>query len=175
MGFPASRMACGWPNRDARWRQPVGGRWPRAGPRAPPSASDQSGSLHWTMAHTVPADHATGHRCGGATGYREGYGGGQRLGDLFSAFVGAGEVVTVPIVYWSVHVCSYHEIYNPKWSVQTRPSLDQRLQNAYKSTRRGDALRTRGTPKTPDARAARRCASVRGTQRCVRRDCHAVL
>jgi hypothetical protein len=40
-------------------------------------------------------------------------------------------------------------------------SLDRRLQNAYKSTRRGEVPRTRGTPKTPGARVSGRCASVR--------------
>jgi hypothetical protein len=70
-------------------------------------------------------------------------------------------------------------------------SLDWRLQNAYKSTRRGrgavklaplrrrrrgeEALRTCGAPKTPGARVSGRCASVRGTQRCARRDDHAIV
>ena len=45
-------------------------------------------------------------------------------------------------------------------------SLDRRLQNAYKSTRRGEALRTRGAPKTSGARVSGRWASVRGTTRC---------
>jgi hypothetical protein len=48
-------------------------------------------------------------------------------------------------------------------------SLDRRLQNAYKSTRRGEALRTRGAPKTSGARVSGRCASVRGTPRGARR------
>src|SRR5215510_783582 len=54
-------------------------------------------------------------------------------------------------------------------------SLDRRRQNAYKSPRRGAALRTHGAPTTPGARAARRGASVRPTPRWTRRDCHAVL
>src|SRR5207244_10261264 len=54
-------------------------------------------------------------------------------------------------------------------------SLDRRLQNAYKSPRRGEALHTRGATTTLGARAARRGASVRRTPRCTRRDCHAVL
>src|SRR5712691_10539808 len=54
-------------------------------------------------------------------------------------------------------------------------SLDRRRQNAYKSMHTGEALRTRGAPQTPDTRAARRCASVRGTQHSTRRDYHAVL
>ena len=54
-------------------------------------------------------------------------------------------------------------------------SLDWRRQNAYKSMHKGEALRTRGAPQTPDTRAARRCASVRGTQHSARRDYHAVL
>jgi hypothetical protein len=54
-------------------------------------------------------------------------------------------------------------------------SLDRRLQHAYKSPRRGEALRTRGAPKTPDARVSGRCASVRGTQRWARRDSHAIV
>src|SRR5438093_3691540 len=54
-------------------------------------------------------------------------------------------------------------------------SLDRRLQNAYKSPRRGEALHTRGATTTPGARAARRGASVRRTPRCTRRDCHADL
>lgn len=37
------------------------------------------------------------------------------------AFAGEAGVVTAPIVYWSVHVYSYYEIYNPKQSLQTRP------------------------------------------------------
>src|SRR5262249_22294564 len=76
-------------------------------------------------------------------------------------------------------------------------TLDQRLQNAYKSTHQGrapvklvsggggkgrytlrsplrrrrrgkDALHTRGAPKTPGARASGRCASECGTQRCAK-------
>ncbi len=54
-------------------------------------------------------------------------------------------------------------------------SLDRRRQNAYKSMHTGEALRTRGAPQTPDTRAARRGASVRGTQHSTRRDYHAVL
>ena len=53
--------------------------------------------------------------------------------------------------------------------------LDPRLQDAYKMPLRGDALRTRGATKTPGARTAGRRASVRRTQRCARRDCHAIL
>jgi hypothetical protein len=41
--------------------------------------------------------------------------------------------------------------------------LDRRLQNAYKSPRKGEALRIRGAPNTPGARVSRRYASVRGT------------
>jgi hypothetical protein len=57
-------------------------------------------------------------------------------------------------------------------------SLDWQRQNAYKSMHKGRGrvkLRTRGAPQTPDTRAARRCASVRGTQHSTRRDYHAVL
>src|SRR5262249_51581055 len=54
-------------------------------------------------------------------------------------------------------------------------SLDRRRQNAFKSPRRGAALRTRGAPQTPGARVSGRCASVRGTQPYARRDSHAVL
>ena len=45
-------------------------------------------------------------------------------------------------------------------------SLDRRLQNAYKSTRRGEALRTRGAPKTSGARVSGRCERTRNTRRC---------
>ena len=47
-------------------------------------------------------------------------------------------------------------------------SLDRRLQNAYKSPRRGEALRTRRS-ETSGARVSGRCASVRGTPRGARR------
>ena len=48
-------------------------------------------------------------------------------------------------------------------------SLDRRRQHAYKSPRRGEALRTRGAPNTPGARVSGRWASVRGTPRGARR------
>src|SRR2546428_7683921 len=54
-------------------------------------------------------------------------------------------------------------------------SLDRRRQNAYKSAHRGEALRTRSAPTTPRACVSGRWASVRGTPRCARRDCHAVV
>src|SRR5262249_3918434 len=54
-------------------------------------------------------------------------------------------------------------------------SLDRRHQNVYIEWYKGEALRTRGAPQTPDTRAARRGASVRGMQHSTRRDYHAVL